>query len=76
MHIDELKKLIEENLPHSTAFITSDDEIHFNAEVICPNFAGKSRVQQQQMIYQIVNPYIKSGEIHALSLKTRESPNM
>ena len=71
MRIETLKKLIEENLPHSVASITSDDEIHFDAEVVCPAFADKSRVQQQQMIYQILNPYIKSGEIHALSLKTR-----
>jgi acid stress-induced BolA-like protein IbaG/YrbA len=71
MRIAELKKLIEENLPNSSASVTSPDEIHFDAEVICPAFANKSRVQQQQMIYQILNPYIKSGEIHALSLKTR-----
>ncbi len=71
MRIDELKKLIEENLPNSIASVESPDEIHFDAEVTCPDFAGKSRVQQQQMIYQILNSYIKSGEIHALSLKTR-----
>jgi len=74
MRIDELKKLIEENLPHSIAIVNSPDEIHFDAEVICPAFAGKSRVQQQQMVYHILNPYIKSGELHALSLKTRYSP--
>jgi acid stress-induced BolA-like protein IbaG/YrbA len=71
MRVEELKNLIEKNLPDSIVFVESDDEVHFSAEIICPAFAGKSRVQQQQMVYQIVNPYIQSGEVHALSLKTR-----
>jgi acid stress-induced BolA-like protein IbaG/YrbA len=71
MHVETLKKLIEDNLPGAIASVHSNDEVHFTAEVICPAFAGKSRIQQQQLVYHIVNPYIKSGEIHAFSLKTR-----
>jgi acid stress-induced BolA-like protein IbaG/YrbA len=71
VRVKELKNLIEQNLPDSAASVRSEDEIHFSAEVICPAFKGKSRVQQQQMVYQIVDSYIKSGEIHALSLKTQ-----
>ena len=71
MRVDELKNLIEKNLPEAIVSVESDDEIHFSAEVICPAFTGKTRVQQQQMVYQIINSYIQSGELHALSLKTR-----
>ena len=71
MRVDELKNLIERNLADSIVSVESDDEIHFSADISCPAFAGKSRVQQQQMVYQIVNHYIQSGEIHALSLRTK-----
>jgi len=73
MRADDLKKLIESQLENAIANVKSDDNVHFQAEVTCPLFEGKSRIQQQQMVYAIVNEHIKSGEIHALSLKTRAS---
>ncbi len=71
MKCEDIKKLIESNLKNTTAIVKSHDNVHFEAEVICPDFEGKSRIQQHQMINQILNDSIKSGEIHALSLKTR-----
>jgi acid stress-induced BolA-like protein IbaG/YrbA len=50
--------------------VSSEDHVHFEATVSSAKFAGKSRVQQQQMVYQVLNPYIANGEIHALALKT------
>jgi acid stress-induced BolA-like protein IbaG/YrbA len=70
MRPDDLKKLIESQLANSVVHVASNDNVHFQAEVVCPLFEGKSRIQQQQMVYAIVNDYIKSGEVHALSLKT------
>lgn len=71
MQPDDLKKLIESNLANAVATVESKDNVHYYAEVICPAFEGKSRIQQQQMVYAIVNPYIKNREVHAFSLKTR-----
>tara|TARA_B100001057_G_scaffold102991_1_gene100340 strand:- start:51333 stop:51551 length:219 start_codon:yes stop_codon:yes gene_type:complete len=33
-------------------------------------FEGKSIIDQHKIIYSILDEYIKSGEIHALTLKT------
>lgn len=70
MQPDKIKQLIETQLPNATAIISSPDNVHFDAVVICELFAGKSKLQQQQMINQIIQQYITSGEIHAFSLKT------
>jgi acid stress-induced BolA-like protein IbaG/YrbA len=65
-----LKQLIETHLPQSTAIVEGEDGVHFSAIVITPEFVGKSRVQQQQLVYKAVDDEIKSGRIHALALKT------
>lgn len=70
MTANDIQRLIEQHLPGSNATVTGDDGRHFEATVVCAAFAGKSKVQQQQMVYAILNDYIRSGELHALSLKT------
>ena len=46
------------------------DGHHFEAQIVSAEFAGKSRVQRQQRVYQTVRAELDSGELHALSLKT------
>jgi acid stress-induced BolA-like protein IbaG/YrbA len=65
-----LKQLIEKNLPQSTVIVEGEDGVHFSAIVINAGFIGRSRVQQQQLVYKALGEEIKSGRIHALSLKT------
>jgi acid stress-induced BolA-like protein IbaG/YrbA len=43
---------------------------HFEARVVSPAFAGKSMVEQHQMVYAPLQDWLKSGELHALALKT------
>lgn len=45
------------------------DGAHFEAVVVCAAFAGKSRVQRHQMVYQALGERMRE-EIHALSMKT------
>lgn len=47
----------------------SGDGTHFEALVVSPAFAGKSRVQRHQLVYQALGERMR-GEIHALSMKT------
>jgi stress-induced morphogen len=44
---------------------------HFEATVVAPQFAGKSRIEQHQMVYKALGAAMK-GDIHALALTTRE----
>jgi stress-induced morphogen len=43
---------------------------HFQATVVARAFAGKSRVEQHQMVYAALGDLMK-GDIHALALTTR-----
>jgi acid stress-induced BolA-like protein IbaG/YrbA len=45
------------------------DGQHFQALVVSPAFAGKSRVQRHQMVYAALGTRMRE-EIHALSMKT------
>lgn len=45
------------------------DGQHFEAIIVSNEFAGKSRVQQHQIVYRALGDRMKS-EIHALSMKT------
>lgn len=43
---------------------------HFEARVVSPSFAGLSMIQQHQAVYAPLQDLLKSGELHALALKT------
>lgn len=45
------------------------DGQHFQALVVSPAFAGKSRVQRHQLVYAALGSRMRE-EIHALSMKT------
>ncbi len=69
MHPDIIKKLIEAGLNNAQAFVEGDGA-HFTAMVICPAFAGKSRIEKQQMVNNTVKEQLLDGSLHALSIKT------
>ncbi len=43
---------------------------HFEARVVSPAFSGKTMVQQHQLVYAPLQDWLKTGELHALALKT------
>jgi acid stress-induced BolA-like protein IbaG/YrbA len=45
------------------------DGTHFEAVIVSEAFAGKSRVQRHQLVYQTLGDRMRE-EIHALSMKT------
>jgi acid stress-induced BolA-like protein IbaG/YrbA len=65
----ELKNYILNGLPCDYAEVQGDDGQHFEAVVVSPLFAGKTRVQQHQHVYQALGERMRS-EIHALALRT------
>jgi stress-induced morphogen len=67
----EVKERIERALPGSTATVTdlTGGGDHLRAEIVYEGFAGLSRIQQHQMVYDVFEGEI-GGPIHALSLKT------
>ena len=45
------------------------DGQHFQAVIVSPAFAGKSRVQRHQLVYAALGERMRE-EIHALSMRT------
>ena len=45
------------------------DGQHFQAVIVSPTFAGKSRVQRHQLVYAALGDRMRE-EIHALSMQT------
>jgi len=67
----EIEQLIKDGIPGAQVTIEDlrGDGDHYAAYVIAEAFAGKSRVQQHQMVYQALQGRM-GGELHALALQT------
>lgn len=59
---------IAQNMVTEYLTVTGDVQ-HFEAVVVSAEFAGKSRIQRQQLVYKTLGERM-TGEIHALSMKT------
>ena len=67
---DELKARIETGIPGAEAVVESSDNVHFSARVRSDAFAGKSRIQQHRMVYDVFDEGELGGAVHALQIKT------
>jgi len=74
MAADDIIALIKQGIPGAEVEMQdlAGDGDHWAATVVSPAFAGKSRIQQHQMVYAVFGDEI-GGPIHALSLKTQEN---
>jgi stress-induced morphogen len=43
---------------------------HFEAQIVSPAFVGKDRMDRHRMVMTLLDQEMKSGEIHALTMKT------
>jgi len=66
---DDVKGFIEAGMPGARVSVSGDGQ-HFEAEIVSSAFAGKSLVEQHQMVYRALGDKMKQ-EIHALSLRTK-----
>ncbi|MFZ5782307.1 MAG: BolA family protein [Pseudomonadota bacterium] len=67
----DIVRLIREGIPDAEVEIQdlAGDGDHYAATVISPTFAGKSKVQQHQMVYGALGGRM-GGVLHALKLTT------
>ncbi len=68
MDPDEIAALIRTHLPDSHIEVSSPDQVHFEAVIVSPAFAGKHSLQRHRLVYAALGGRI-GGEIHALSIK-------
>jgi stress-induced morphogen len=67
----EIERLIKRGIPDAKVEITdlAGDDNHFAAVVISAQFAGKSKLQQHQLVYKALGQTM-GGALHALQLQT------
>ncbi len=68
MQPEDVKTLIEAGLPGAQVTVKGDGS-HFDVIVISAEFAGKSMVEEQRMVFATLGDKITSGEIHAINIK-------
>lgn len=69
---ETLESFLTEAFPDAEITLTdlAGDNDHWQAEIVSPQFHGKTRVAQHQMVYAALKGKM-GGELHALALKTR-----
>jgi BolA protein len=64
---DSLAVIDETNQHHGHAGWRESGETHFRVEIIAKAFTGKSRVERQRAVYQVLAEEL-AGPVHALAL--------
>lgn len=70
----DIERLIREAFPDAHVIVTdlAGDGDHYGARVVSQAFAGKSRIQQHQMVYAALKGHMGEA-LHALALETTVS---
>jgi acid stress-induced BolA-like protein IbaG/YrbA len=66
--MDYFSDLVEKAIADSEVEINGDGS-KFEARVVSDSFDGLSTIKRHKLVYAVLNEHIKSGAIHALSIK-------
>ncbi|MDE0948849.1 MAG: acid stress-induced BolA-like protein IbaG/YrbA [Brevundimonas sp.] len=69
MTLEEVQKKLELGIEQSEVTMEGDG-CNCSAVIVSPIFEGLSLLQRQRAVLGVVKEEIKSGELHALSVKT------
>lgn len=65
---EQVRSYIQDSLACDHVEVVGDGH-HFEAVIVSPEFRGKTRVQQHQVVYWALGDRMRE-EIHALSMRT------
>ena len=68
MRMDFFSDLVEKQIEGAKATVTSEGS-KFEAVVVSDAFADLNTVKRHKMVYSVLEEHIKSGAIHALTIK-------
>jgi len=68
MNPEEVARLIRAGLPGAQVQVQSDDNTHFAARIVAPQFDGKKSLARHQLVYQTLGE-LMGREIHAMSIE-------
>ena len=69
MQHDEIKQAVLAAIPNSEIELAAEGN-HLHIRIVSHAFAGLNAVKRQQLVYASLNPFIESGEVHAVHMKT------
>ena len=69
MTLEEVQARLEDGIESSEVSMEGDG-CNCSAVIVSPVFEGLSLLQMQRLVLGLVKEEIKSGELHALSVKT------
>tara|TARA_A100001035_G_scaffold189461_1_gene151205 strand:+ start:3458 stop:3688 length:231 start_codon:yes stop_codon:yes gene_type:complete len=65
---DEITSAISKEIEFDDLSVEGS-ESKYTVNIVSNAFEGKSTIQRHKMIYALLDGYIKTGEIHALTIK-------
>ncbi len=69
MSAEQLKALLEQQVEIEVVKVTGDGR-HYDVTIVSDVFIDKSKIKRQLWVYALLNPYILSGELHAIQMDT------
>jgi stress-induced morphogen len=72
MQAEQIKARLIETFPDAEVAVRdlTGTQDHWQVQISTNSFQGLSRIQQHQAVMKVFDPELKTGEVHALSLKT------
>lgn len=73
MSPEQIKERLAQNYPNAVieVFDLTGTQDHYEVFVQSTAFQGLTRIQQHQHVMACFSPELKTGEVHALSIKTK-----
>ena len=73
MNPNQLKSRLEAKYPGCPVEVSdlTGTENHYEVQIESPCFKGLTRIEQHQDVMSVFKPELATGELHALSIKTR-----
>lgn len=73
MTAEQMKERLLKTYPDATVqvFDLTGGGDHWEVSIESGAFVGQSRIQQHQAVMAVFQPELKTGEVHALSIKTK-----
>jgi stress-induced morphogen len=73
MTLEMMKQRLQAAYPDGTVDVidTTGTQDHWEVYVESAKFQGQTRIQQHQAVMSVFQPELKTGEVHALSIRTK-----
>ena len=68
INTEEIEKIIGSEIA-STQITVQGQDGKYQISMVSDFFTGMNAVKRQQAVYKVINPYIASGEMHAVSMQ-------